>query len=247
MVDLLLPLGSGSPFGNNELMFFIRSLRRYGTGWRTLWIAGEDPGFLRQDDRVRFVPIPEPTHPKEFRIIWKQLYAMERIPEMLDDVVLVNDDYVLCAPVDLSTIPAYRKSGSLRDHAASHPCPVYSATLAASYRFLSTRGKPTRHFDVHLPCRVSRDAYLRLRPVWNDATRSEGKHDGVVCRSVYHNWYRTPGEIVNDLKFSDKNSHRIRELTAGRWVFSYGDTAIPAGMGAFLSAEFPEPSPWETA
>lgn len=243
MVDLLLPLGKGSVFGNEELKLFLRSLERYCTGWRTLWIAGELVPFVRNSDRVQNVFVRENAGaPKDARIALKQFAALRDLP-ISEDVVLMNDDYVFTKPVDLSSIPVFRKAQNLQSSARSRS-DEYGKVLMETHLYLKNLGFDSENFDSHMPCRVSRSAYLGMETHWN---ASKDSKQGFVVRSLYHNVQKTQSVECLDMKIyhADGGPTAIERQVKDRWVFSYDDLAVERGIKPYMQKHFPDKSIFE--
>ena len=241
MVDLLLPIGKGSVFGNSELRLFLRSLERYCTGWRTLWIVGEKIPFVAHSDRVRNEFVREDAGaPKDARIALKQFVALRDLP-ISEDVVLMNDDYVFTKPTDLSTLPVFKKAGKLPLERSDE----YGKVLRSTSAYLKRLGFCDNHFDVHMPCRIKRSAYLEMLPHW---TESRNSNTGFVVRSLYHNIQKTEGVEHLDMKITcaDGGGLAIEREVYGRWVFSYDDGAFERGVKPYMLKNFPEKSIFET-
>lgn len=243
MVDLLLPLGKGSIFGNQELRLFLRSLERYCTGWNKLWIVGEVVDFVKNSDRVQSVFVREDAGaPKDARIAMKQLAALRQLP-IAERVVLMNDDYVFTKPTDLSKINPFRKHATLET--GSNRPDEYGKVLKDTSDRLKNLGLTDYNFDVHMPCLISRKAYIEMEPHWIDSKNSKR---GFVVRSLYHNVQKTDGEIITDMKIynSDGGPTALERQVQDRWVFSYDDGAFERAVKPYLLKNFPEKSSFET-
>lgn len=235
--DIFIPLGPGSGWGDNELRYTLRSIETYGRNYGRIVIVGPRvPLWVRPSDRVVVVKRAEANGHKNARIALKTLWTFEHT-DIAEHAVQWNDDYVLSAPTDLSTLVPHFK-GALRDSAERHPVANYRAELAATWRYLANRKAPSLHYDLHMPVIFTRSAFTALAPVWEDSARDP---HGFVVRSTYFNLVGAPGAVLGrDCKLGGAGGIiGMREKIAGRWVFSYGDGAISAGISRILPEMFP--------
>lgn len=245
-LDILIPLGDGSVWGNNnELRYCLRSIERYATGYDRIFIVGEDPGFLNGDGKVRFCPLPEIDANKEARIASKILRGFQET-DIADDAVMFNDDYVLTAPIDLRTLPFYHR-GELSLGIPSQGSVLYRAALGDTVRALRQAGRPTLHYDVHMPMILNRHKFIGLNDWW---IRSEKAWQGFVCKSIYaNNLDGIISELIVDckLQFGHFPWDILDGIARDRWVFSYADGALTDSLKHWLADRFPERSGSETA
>lgn len=245
-LDILIPLGDGSVWGNNnELRYCLRSIERYATGYDRIFIVGEDPGFLNGNGRVTFFPLPEIEANKEARIASKILRAFEET-DIADDAVMFNDDYVLTAAVDLRTLPFYHR-GELSLGIPSQGSVLYRAALGDTVRALRQAGRPTLHYDVHMPMILNRHKFIGLNDWW---TRSEKAWQGFVCKSIYaNNLDNIDSQFTVDckLQFGHFPGDILDGIARDRWVFSYADGALTDSLKHWLAHRFPERSGSEAA
>lgn len=237
-LDILIPLGDGSAWGNNnELRYCLRSIERYASGFDRIFVVGENPEFLSENGAVRFCAIPEIEANKEARIASKILRAFEQT-DIADDAVMFNDDYVLTAPIDLRALPFYHR-GELSSAIPCQGSVLYRAALGDTIRALRQSGRPTLHYDVHMPMILNRQRFVGLRDWW---TRSEKSWQGFVCKSIYaNNQDDIDSQFTVDckLQYGDFKGPVIDEIVRNRWIFSYADGALTDNLKRWLAKRFP--------
>jgi hypothetical protein len=250
-VDVLLPIGPGSRYGDFELRAALRSIEKHARGLRRVVIVGRIPGWLRETDRVRIVPREEFRANKASRISLKVLWALEHL-DLTKRIAFWNDDYLMLRPFDLRGIPSYFRGRLWRNGTDQ-----WSRLLDHTGVVLRQAGLPVRHFDIHIPILLDREKFLALSPWWK---RSRTDKLGYVMKSVYGNHYcrgadgttiGQPGPeaaiSAQDCKLKGTWKARIDGVAKRRWVLSYGDAALQAGLLEWIEKRFPEPCAAERA
>ncbi len=232
-VDILLPIGPGSRYGDFELRMSLRSIEKHARGLRRVVVVGRIPGWLRETDRVRIVPRDEFRCNKASRISLKVLWAMEHL-DLTDRVAFWNDDYLMLRDFDLRGTPSYYRGNLWRKGKDS-----WSQLLDHTGKVLSEAGFTARHFDIHVPILLNRDRFVAMSPWWQ---RSSKDKLGLVMKSVYGNQVCN-GEAVttHDCKLKQDWQQRIGSAASRRWVLSYGDSALQAGLLEWIEKRFPSP------
>lgn len=235
--DIVLPLGPGSQFGNAELRYALRSIRKHAIGLRRVVVIGAIPGWLRETDRVQPVPLREFETNKASRIALKFRYAFERL-DVTDTVAMWNDDYVMLRDQDIRTIPSIYRGGLWR-----RPTNGWKGLLRHTAEVLQAAGFTQRHFDIHVPILYEREKFLGINHWWD---RSAADASGFVAKSIYGNIHCQDAIPGKDAKVQANWRQRVNaERVTRRWIFSHGDGALQTGLLDWLQARFPEPAPWE--
>lgn len=107
LLDVVYPVRPGD--SNEELRYALRTLEA-NFPHAKVWIAGYKPAWVTN---VEYLPGNDRSSPRA-NLYWNILNVC-RIPELSDDIVLMNDDFLLTAPV--MDIPILYR-GLLRDHIA---------------------------------------------------------------------------------------------------------------------------------
>jgi hypothetical protein len=226
-MDALYPLGGTQDFGYLEMLFSLRGLEKFADVDR-VFVIGDNPGFLNPETTKLF-PFEE-TGTKDYRIAKKVEFACGT--DISDDFLFCNDDHFFMKPI--GTIPYYQKG----DLEVRQPRALYQTYLNQTKEMLSSRGKTTKHFDVHCPIIYNKKKFMELAPLW-------GKEKNYVVKSVYCNWHGLDGPFYKDHKLKKlSDSHDLNRITENE-VFSVYDCAMVRGVLQYLCSNFGEPSRFE--
>jgi len=237
-MDVLIPLGRGSSWQNNELRYCLRSIEKFATGFERIFVVGADPGWLSK--QVEFRASDDIPANKQARIAHKIFWTFQ-FTDISNTAVLFNDDFVLRQPVDLSRLLPYQR-GPLLAAVQRQEDPVYRACLEETMCALQAAEKPAMHYDIHVPILMERRAFVELKSWWQQSICSV---NGFVVKSTYaNNTLLFPGPIMRDLKLR-RHYDNIDEVTRGRFMFSYSDAGLTPVLKRWLTETFPVKSKWE--
>lgn len=235
-VDVLYILGTGSPFHNEELRYSLRSLEVHGQNVGRVIVIGENPGFL--SDEVEFYPLRETKGSAAHRILRKLLYACKN-EIVTGDFISMCDDIFLIKDVNLAKYPAKYKC-DLNDKRNLHQS--YEQSLFGASRFLEVEGRDTLCYEVHCPKPFNAKKFLALKKAWDYCKRLPF---GLVNESVYFNYYKIKGELVEDVKLKHLQWQPDFDRIADKDCFSIYDNAWHKGAEKFLKEKFPNKSKYE--
>lgn len=235
VTDILIPLGNGSGWQNNELRYALRTIEQYGSGFDRLFIVGEKPDFLKN-----FIHIPyKEAYGPALNTLCKILHAFEK-SDISDNVIFTYDDNYLIKPVNLSEYPTYwRRELSdkpLRDGS-------YWTGLAHTKKILDGLNKPCKDFSVHCPIILNRQKFLEMRPLWDKVIKEQ---QPIGVRALYCNYHNIEGVKLKDLKYTIAgDANTIEFYQKDRDVFSISDLSLLKGMDKYLEQRYPYKSRWE--
>jgi hypothetical protein len=236
-IDILIPLGPGSKWDNNELRYCLRSICANLTGWRRIYIVGEPVDWLQKTPVCRHVPHEQESVNKEARIARRVAWAFRNLP-LSDRVLFMNDDHVILKPADARTYPNYYKA-SLERCAKVHPeTSCYGKSLRATDAALKAARHPAHSYDIHTPIIYERNKFLALRDWWD---RSAELECGYVVKSVYGNVHGIGGERRPDCLLGKPRTYaQIEQMLANKDVFSFNDSGLNADLKRWLADRFPD-------
>jgi hypothetical protein len=239
--DVLYILGFGSPWGDRELRFSLRSLERHVKNVGRVFVVGENPGFLTSE--AIFKQCSDPSENREFNIASKIFHACQRT-DISEDFLFVNDDHIFVGEADAEAYPNYWFDQMVGAESKAISA-RYRDSIKSTREMLEKAGHPTRFYDIHTPIVYNRKKFTDMIGVWQ---KSASLRNGYVVKSAYANWnHVAPGPETHDLKFHKANGEQhVRDTIAGRHVFSFGDGALITGVSAFLYSEFPTRSKYES-
>ncbi len=205
-IDIVYPLNEGlSHFRNQEIKYSLRSVEKFVTNFRNIYIIGFKPPFL--NEKVILIPHKDhPYHCKERHIMEKFLVACS-IPDVSDRFLMFNDDYFFTKPVNAQKIPFYIKGylkGSINKR---KPGNLYRQSLENTYNALTKKGFGTEHFDLHYPIYYDKKKFPEVMSSYDWDIRA-----GYVVKSLYANSLGIHGAYRKDCKI--QKSHNKQEVLA---------------------------------
>lgn len=235
MIDVVYSLGSGSHHNNIELFYSLKSVEKFLTDFRKIYIIGEHPGF---DANYFHIPIIDIGRNREERIKNKILVACNH-PDISNDFLFMNDDHFFTKPIQAPTLPYYHDGNIATRYKDYRKNGHYKRALLNSLMALAEKNYGLRYFDVHTPIIYNKDAFIKVMDMydWN-------LKDGFVVKSLYCNTLQIEGEHLADCKINhDVEEHDLRLTTSERFIFSVDDQAINENfrkvMAEFYGSEFP--------
>lgn len=211
-----------------ELRYCLRSIEKNLKGYANIILVGDLPNYINTENLI-YLPKKDTARKQEsIRRKIETAMADERCTEWF---AFWNDDYVLMKETHVKGIKNYHYGDLSR---------VSEKGAKNLYRDLIKMGKPTRHFDIHVPIIYGKEKFREAMK------RFEWVDRDFVIKSLYANWHELKGEELPDLKINTNLSlERIRQAIGDRWIFSYGDYGLNQPMVSMLNQLFPEPSRYE--
>ena len=252
LVDVVVPLGVCSAGGKDEeLKILLRSLAENATGWDRAWIvATRTPGWLREDDRLRVVPMDDPfRHNKCANILRKLREGLRRTDK--GEVVISCDDIAVCQPLDLSALPPVYNARDIecveRDAAGSGKWT--KKLLATMRRFGMTRGNWDSHVPQRWPVAAAQSIIDATEAEWAVEDREDkglGLSSGsVVFGHVFCGTIPQGAVDQNTAKETVESEDAVRRVKLDRWFVGWNDAGWTGGLREVLFGRFPEKSQWE--
>lgn len=252
-IDIVIPLGKGSTWHNNELRYCLRSIEKHLKGYRNIYIVGEFPSFLLEhvnavaesgqprDSYVVPVFVPDESPHNPAKNIFNKLIAACYDQQLSMEFIYFNDDYILTQDIDAATLPHYHKEHSLKESAGRiQQGNTFRQALENTAKALEAKGFAIKNFDVHIPMRMNKENFLKLQQYdWRVPY-------GYTAKSLYANSNAIEGEFMCDCKISQGlSTEEINSRVNDRFVFSYGDAGLFGDMKQWLKDHFPKPSVFE--
>lgn len=241
-LDVLIVLGRGSKWENNELRYCLRSLEKHAKNMGRIYVVGQDPGFLNPE-HVTMVKREDFGRNKEHNIAEHCAWAAEKLP-ITEHFLWVNDDMFFLQDTDISTYPYYN-DGELQPKWERAKPGGYRVALTQTDAQLKAHRKPTRNYEVHVPIIYSRRGFSQpeIKRFLNLASKVPF---GMTFRSVYCNVLGIkPGPDYRDMKLGNvATAEELKAKTQGRHCFSIGDGLTDDAKKYFLEL-FPDKSRFE--
>ena len=243
-IDIVYVLGKGSPWNNNEIRFSVRSIFRHLTGFRKIWIIGENPGCFSDD--VVFIQHPDEIgpHNADGNIIRKVLRACQE-KDLTKNFLFINDDHFFIKPNIASQFPNLHK-GDMNTFTEKYwKLNPWRKRLLRTRDVLNSKNLPCLHFDLHTPIIFNKAKFPQIMAQFdyhNDV--------GYTMKSLYGNMeYATDSRPNDGYKvkvFEYFTIDQINARIAGAHMLAINDAGINNHLKLWLYQQFPEPSPVET-
>lgn len=231
-VDIVIPLGTGSKWQDNEIRYALRSIEKYLRSYGNIFIIGRERKWLKD---VLFIEAQENYTEKQLSIFNKLLKAAkdERVSETF---CYWHDDHCLLRELEVREIKNWC-SGTL-DRLMVVTKGSYQRTVINSNRYLKQKGYGNRHFDIHVPMLMEKEKVRLLEG-------EDWKREHII-KSLYGNKFGLAGEEMRDLKFNKAFPRdEIMKAIDGRLFFSYGERGCKMAMKGVLQELYPEKSKFE--
>ena len=235
MVDIIIPLGTGSKNNDDELRLLLRSIEKNGIGYRKIIVvASKIPSWLRNvvtlqmDDTL--------SHNKDGNIIRKVLFALTSVSDITQEFAWSADDCVLLKEFDFSTVPPIYNARSKDKFPADGS--IWQRRIRRTFEFFADRNLPLKHnFESHVPQRFPCRKLLR-------AMRSVDYQSGIGygINTLFHGLLGIAGGFEQKHFKVTCESDKVPELN--KILLGYNDKGF-AALKAELFKMFPDKSKYE--
>lgn len=236
MIDVVIPLGKGSQFGNAELRYCLRSVDMYLKGIRNVYIIGEKPNGFKN---IIHIPYPD-KYSKEQNIMLKVLAACDN-PNVSDGFLFMNDDHFFKTTTDAVNYPNYYDTRLIDWDNGRRLFQPYKQAILNTHRTLINNDLPALHYDIHCPILYNKELFK------NVMSRYSWDIDfGYVVKSLYANTLKLKGIQIQDCKINEPlHLYSIANLIQDRHIFSIGDSGFTPVMQELLENLYPYKSRYE--
>jgi len=210
-MDVVYVLGTGSRWDNNEIRYSLRSLEKHLTGFRNVWVIGEDPKL-----NVNHIPMEDPTDIPDTNIMLKLTTACN-VSDISEDFLYVNDDHFLLDHYLAPEFPYYYFN-TLKHRIERYTFGEYIKRCKNTLNYLTENNLPIKYFDIHTPIIYNKKLFIEhVYNKWKEPC---------VIKSMYANSLRIEGVEMKDNKIhthprtSDRIFSTLPKVTAHvqRWL-----------------------------
>lgn len=242
-MNIVIPLGYGSRWNNNELRYCLRSIQQHVHGWERIILVGVMPDWMQPHDRLMHIPMDDkPGARLKEQNIHRKIMAAIQSGYAGERFLFMNDDHFILHDIDIANFPTHFK-GLLID--AIGKCDrhnMYRTTLSNTLHYCAGKGvKLVRDYDTHAPIIYHSTTYLQ-----HVGSIVKWPAYGYGIKSMYANLSNAGGKHYPDLKLP--HVHDLAEIVAavhGRLYFSIGDRALGPALEAFMKLKYITPSMFE--
>ncbi len=236
-IDVVIPLGTGSKWGNNELRYALRSMGKYFLSLGKIYVVSEtlpewvtNVTFLEQGDLL-------PKN-KDGNIINKILRACNEA-ELSDNFLFWSDDQVLVKPLLGCELGPVANRGNIASYSGSR----WRDRMKRTAEILKSRGHSQHHFDSHVPQLLDKQKFQEVMQSYDYESDI-----GFCINTLYFNSIGAePQSYQDEVKASVENKccgGVARKITGKTWL-GYNDRGLENGVKEFLESCFPLQSQYE--
>lgn len=230
--DVVIPLADFSRHDDMELKFTLRSIEKYLTGYRDIYIIGKKRTWLKD---VKYINAPDISGSKA-RTIYSKVMAAASNEDVTESFIAWSDDCFLLKPLDTKDFKHWAYSDLKTLSAKSKG--VYQYTVSQTMNYCKKKGWPITNFNIHAPIVYEKEKFLSLAD--EDWTKE------MILKSIYCNKYQLDAIEMKDLVFRmPMRRGEIRTAVAGRTFFAISETGTNEAVKDVLGELFPLPSKYE--
>lgn len=239
MIDVVIPLGTGSKHSNIELRYTLRGIENHLRGIGCIYIVGHCPGWLKNIIHLPIKEFDSGAKFKEHNIFMKVLHACKFIK---GEFLFMNDDHFLIRDFNgyAEFWPPLCEGTVLElNYNRTQDDPYWNTVFNTAM----VVGGAAKNFDVHCPMRMFGECVENLAEefpleVWEKY--------GYLFKSLYAKTERIGGYPCIDLKFREplKKIDILAAIQNKAW-FSLDERAMNADMMEILSELYPVKSSYE--
>ena len=236
MVDIIIPLGTGSKSDNDELRLLLRSIEKNGCGYRRIIVvATEIPSWLQN---VVNLKMSDSLHQnKDGNIIRKVLFALTECYDISPEFVWTCDDCVVLQKTDFSLLPPITNNRKKSDFPANGS--IWQRRVRRTFEFFEKRGFPLEHnYESHTPQGFPSRKLLRAMRGVNFETGI-----GYSINTLFYGLLGVSGGF--DQSLFKVSAETAEVLKLNRHFIGYNDKAFHAGLREKLFELFPDKSKYE--
>jgi hypothetical protein len=228
-MDIVIALGTGSRWQDNELRYSLRSIEAYLKGFDgKVIIVGQKPKWLKN---VHFIALDDVPGRKNFSIFQKIVNSLDSVEG--DDFIFWNDDHFLLKPLHIKDFKFWY----------DQDCHYYAHKATGLYKKAITNtnnlpGKNNYYTDIHTPIIYNKHRFAKLLQLpWKQE---------FVIKSAYTKMEDGPFESMKDLKLSMRyDLNQWIGLTHNKLFFSIGSYAVDYNFKIFMNQLYPNKSKYE--
>jgi glycosyltransferase involved in cell wall biosynthesis len=232
-IDVVYALSDDSQHDDMEMRYSLRSMERYTTGWRNIYIIGHLPHWLHN---VNYIAHPD-INAKAQNIMDKLIAACQddRISE---NFLFINDDHFFNQQLDVSVYPYYHSDAAQSAILARPYYDTYREIVVNTMQLIPGAA----YYDIHKPIIYNKTKFMQMVA----ATPYKEYDHGLLVKSSYCHHAGVDGIEMPDCVIGHEcTTEEIKELIKDADVWSIHDYAINDDMLNYLEERYPVASRWE--
>lgn len=231
-MDIIIPIGVESRWQDNELRYALRSIEKYLTGYKDIYLIGNKRKWLTE---VKYIPSGE-VYTQKQKSIFQKILKAAKDENVSEKFIMWHDDHFLIKPLNVNEIKYwYQKT---LDVLQTFSQGTYKGAVINTNKYLKEKSYSNFHFDIHVPIVFEKSKFSELETVnWG--------RDHVI-KSLYCNKFAVEKEELKDINFGKPfTREEIRKVIEGRLFFSFNEHAGNDSMKDVLKELYPEQSKYE--
>lgn len=237
--DILIPLGSGSKWENNELRYSLRSIEKYVRNVGEIYIVGLKPNWLKNVIHVPFNDVHNGNpRLRNQNILQKILHTILEYP-ISENFVFTNDDIFFNREFSADKIP-YFSDMNIDDYLQSKPHlnRIYKSAVLRTKALLLEHNKTLYHYDIHAPIIYNKQRFFEI---FKDIK------DEIIIKSYYSNFCpEIKPKLLEDNKiFKPLSLHEIQTANKYNPFMSLTDIALNDIMKKYILNKYNKNSNYE--
>lgn len=234
-MDIVIPLGSGSPWNDNELRYTLRGIEKHLKGYDKIYLVGNKPGWIQNVVHIHFREVHLCAQ-REKNICNKVLAAID--DGVSDEFMFINDDHFLLVDFTAENLPFFHGGPVKEKLQEVNPFNPYGKTIQNTIKLF---GDQFNNYDIHCPVIFRKNDFKKVMECvdWE-------KPYGYLMKTIYCHTYNVQGRFLKDCKINKGLTwEEIMHTINGRPFFSIGNAGLNDDMKAVLNDLYPNPSNYE--
>lgn len=241
MIDIVIPLGKGSVWGNNhELKYCLRGIEKYLSNVGHLYIVSNKLPSWLTNVTLLYADDEKGSEWKDRNIYRKILCACEN-EDVSEDFLFMNDDHFMQDVFELPDFPYYYREHDMQETIDKNINNIaWKTSIQNTRNYLVNNGYECKMFDTHTPIIYNKSMFNKLSKLdWNTPY-------GYGIKSLYANMNRINGTLCKDGKLfpSETSETSIKKRVMDNPCFSTS-SYVPIQQQEFIESLFTEKSKYE--
>jgi hypothetical protein len=240
--DIVIPLGPGSRWDNNELRYCLRSLEMNFAPLGNVYLMTTcQIPWLKN---VHVINVGDPLKSnKDGNLINKVLSACDQ-PGLSDEFLRLSDDQLLISPVAMADEIKPYFLFNLKECSQRWWSGKWKNRMRRTMNYLTEHGLPAFHYDVHAPMLYNKKAFSRV------FKGVDFRSDiGYCINTFYYNHVDPPEKVkMQQQKLTIEQPCTREQITgrlSGRKYMGYNDAGLNDDLKQILRELFPNKSNFE--
>lgn len=139
-----------------ELFLSIKSVWNFLKGYRHIYVVGD---YVTFPTVKSVISLQHGT--SRYNNSYLKIVDACNHPDISDDFLLMNDDFIFLKPVHVNDIPTYYLEGEI-ERLSTNLKDTRHSLFKNTVEHLKSEDKPLNHFDVHFPMVINKEKFLSM-------------------------------------------------------------------------------------